>query len=339
MPVRRFVDASSTPRLGRASPCGTTLRFVRSAFEYLSRAPLGKDTIYYLNASTRQLAEASPHYEAFKASGREVLFVYNTLDDFTLTNISNYNGREIRSAEALKPDDLDLADKADESGDEKKEGEEKAADGVSTLKTKLTDDEAEALCEWLRDALSSKLRDVKTTDRLVGSPAIITQHESATLRKMMQQVDQAHSGTQASLGKQQLEVNAAHPVMVRLHALALNAASDDPAASESAELAQLAAEQVYNGVHMRICLPCPRRVTTNTSRPIRSLTMRASARGCSTTAVRCFRAWRASSNSHSSEKHRRCSSTTPAPARAAARSNPTRTRRTASSRLPTRPEA
>jgi HSP90 family molecular chaperone len=228
------------------------------SFEYLSRAPLGKDTIYYLNASTRQLAEASPYYEAFKASGREVLFVYNTLDDFTLTNISNYNGREIRSAEALKPDDLDLADKADESGDEKKEGEEKAADGASTLKTKLTDDEAEALCEWLRDALSSKLRDVKTTDRLVGSPAIITQHESATLRKMMQQVDQAHSGTQASLGKQQLEVNAAHPVMVRLHALALNAASDDPAASESAELAQLAAEQVYNGVHMRICLPCPR---------------------------------------------------------------------------------
>ena len=75
--------------------------------EYLARASLGKDTIYYLSASTRALAEASPYYEAFKKAGREVLFVYNTIDDFTLTNIARYNNREIRSAEALKPEDLD----------------------------------------------------------------------------------------------------------------------------------------------------------------------------------------------------------------------------------------
>ena len=61
---------------------------------------------------------------------------------------------------------------------------------------------------WL-NAKSDKLRDVKTTSRLVGSPAVITQHESATLRRMMQQVDQAHSGEKMALPRQQLEIKKA----------------------------------------------------------------------------------------------------------------------------------
>ena len=204
--------------------------------EYLARASLGKDTIYYLSASTRALAEASPYYEAFKKAGREVLFVYNTIDDFTLTNIARYNNREIRSAEALKPEDLDTPES---------DAEPSAAD-ESAPKTgraaPLTEADADALCAWMREALADKLRDVKTTSRLVDSPAIVTQHESATLRRMMQQVDQAQSGAKVALPRQQLEVNPSHPVMIRLDALRRAGDTD----AESRELAQLAAEQIFD---------------------------------------------------------------------------------------------
>ena len=48
--------------------------------EYVARTPAdlpeAQDKIYYLHAPTRDLALASPYYEAFKASGRECLFVY-----------------------------------------------------------------------------------------------------------------------------------------------------------------------------------------------------------------------------------------------------------------------
>ena len=107
---------------------------------------------------------------------------------------------------------------------------------------RLMEADADALCAWMREALADKLRDVKTTARLVDSPAIITQHESATLRRMMQQVDQAQSGAKVALPRQQLEVNPSHPVMIRLDALRRAGDTD----AESRELAQLAAEQIFD---------------------------------------------------------------------------------------------
>lgn len=64
-----------------------------------------------------------------------------------------------------------------------------------------------------------RLADVRVTSRLYDSPAIVTDHESGALRRMMRMVEQQHTGKAAALSKQHLEINPKHPIVVRLHAL------------------------------------------------------------------------------------------------------------------------
>ncbi|CAN0040375.1 unnamed protein product [Scytosiphon promiscuus] len=192
--------------------------------EYVSRCTPEQKEIYYLCAPNRELAEASPYYEAFRASGREVLFVYNTIDDFVMTNLKTYAGRPIKTAEA---EDIDLGD------DEAKEGE----DGKAAAAAGLSAEDAEDLCSWLKDsALTDKVFEVKVTSRLKDSPAIISSHESGALRRMMRMVEQQNSGAAAAMPKQKIEINPKHPLMAKLHGIK----------SSNPMLAQMIAEQVFD---------------------------------------------------------------------------------------------
>ena len=74
--------------------------------EYISRCAPEQSDIYYLCAPSRELAEASPYYETFKQNNFEVFFLYNSLDDFVMSNLSKYNGRQLKTAESA---DLNLA--------------------------------------------------------------------------------------------------------------------------------------------------------------------------------------------------------------------------------------
>jgi HSP90 family molecular chaperone len=44
---------------------------------------------------SRELALSSPYYEAFKRHDKEVLFVYNTIDDFVMANLQQYHGKYV----------------------------------------------------------------------------------------------------------------------------------------------------------------------------------------------------------------------------------------------------
>lgn len=75
----------------------------------------------------------------------QVLFVYNTIDDFVMTNLKTYAGRPIKTAEA---EDIDLGDDATKDGEK---SEAAAAAGLST-------EDAEDLCSWLKEsALTDKV--------------------------------------------------------------------------------------------------------------------------------------------------------------------------------------
>ena len=171
--------------------------------EYLSRCPPNQDKIYYLSAPTRELAEASPYYEVFKSSGTEVIFCYTTLDDFCIGNLRNYNERDFVSAETGKIDNLEKTDEMEEDGNI---GLEKA--------------DVQAMSDWLEQSLSEVVSSVRTTSRLKDSPAIVVDHESAALRRMMKLVDQSGDASASSfLGKQQLEINPKHPIIQELNEL------------------------------------------------------------------------------------------------------------------------
>lgn len=54
--------------------------------------------------------------------------------------------------------------------------------------TPLTDAQAQDFCEWLKITLGKKVSTVKVTKRLSDSPAIVTDHESGALRRMLKMV-------------------------------------------------------------------------------------------------------------------------------------------------------
>jgi len=72
--------------------------------DYISRTKPDQHNIYYFMAANRDLAENSPYFESFKEKGLEVLFIYQTIDEFAIKNLDQYNKRKfvsIDSAEGL----------------------------------------------------------------------------------------------------------------------------------------------------------------------------------------------------------------------------------------------
>lgn len=90
----------------------------------------------------------------------------------------------------------------------------------------------EDLGKWLVSTLPDKLQDAKATSRLYDSPAIVTDHESGALRRMMRMVEQQSMGQASFMPKQHLELNPRHPIIIRLHSLR----------TEDAELAKVRAK-------------------------------------------------------------------------------------------------
>ena len=72
-------------------PAGT----VCSLDDYISRCTPEQKNVYYLVAPNREACERSPYYETFKKHGVEVLFLYNTIDDFVMSNIKEFGGEYV----------------------------------------------------------------------------------------------------------------------------------------------------------------------------------------------------------------------------------------------------
>jgi HSP90 family molecular chaperone len=187
--------------------------------EYIGRCTPTQDKIYFLLAPNREMAEASPYYETFRKNNTEVLFLYQPMDDFVMNNLAEFNGRKLVTAETT---DLDL-------------GEDDSAAPVEI------DEDVTAMVGWMKAALDGKVADVKTTTRLEDSPAIVTDHESAALRRMMRMVDQQQSGAAAAApASGQLEINANHVLIKQLAQVY----------DKDAQLAERVAEQILDNALM-----------------------------------------------------------------------------------------
>jgi len=176
---------------------------ISSLDEYVSRCRPEQKEIYYLPAPTRALAIHSPYLEAFEKAGIEVIFVYSDIDDFVMTNLGKYEKMNITSVDK---GNIDL------SGFNSNEDGNKTKVETPTL---LKDNEASEFCSWFQNTLPDKVESCKVTDRLNSYPAIVTDTESAAMRKMMRYVNiQDGSGIdKLPLPKQNVEINPNHPII------------------------------------------------------------------------------------------------------------------------------
>jgi HSP90 family molecular chaperone len=175
--------------------------------DYISRMPLEQNNIYYLTAPSRSFAQSSPYFENFEKKGVEVLFLYQSIDDFVMKNLGTYSKRQLVSVESANIEELQR-----ESGDTEKSGE-----GGKSKKTDagIGDKDAELeFCGWLKTALKDTCSSVKVSQRLVNTPAIIVDHESAAMRRMMKYVNQGQED--APIPKQKMEINVGHPIIKKL---------------------------------------------------------------------------------------------------------------------------
>jgi len=166
--------------------------------EYVSRMDKDQREVYYLCVPNRQLAENSPYYEAFRAKNKEVLFLYTQMDDFVMTNLAEFSGRKLVSIESSAAKQAVKDDKPQED------------------LQKLNKDDFKDFAKWMKEILVGRVSTVSESDRLVDSPAIIVDHESASMRRMMKYVDPSRT---PELPKQQLEVNPKHTVILGLNKL------------------------------------------------------------------------------------------------------------------------
>lgn len=193
--------------------------------EYVSRMPESQKEIYYLNITNRDLAESSPYYEVFKRKNIEVLFLYNPIDDFVMTNVREYKGKKFVSVENASID-LNV-------------NEEKKEEGATGEKKVGLDDKAAAeLASWMKTSLGDKVKEVKITHRLVSSPAIVTDSNNAGYRRMVKMMQAARGDIKGIMPLEPLvlEVNPHHDLLVRLNEMK----------TAKPLLAQCVTEQLYD---------------------------------------------------------------------------------------------
>ena len=178
-----------------------------SLAQYVGRMKEGQDKIYYVTAENESAARSSPHLEVFRRKEVEVLVLSDRVDEWMLSFLSEFDGKQLVS---VARGGLDLGSLQD--AEEKAKVEEVAkdfADLVARMKT----------------ALGEKVKDVRVTDRLTDSPSCLVSDEgemSGTLERMLKQ-----AGQKAPERKPILEINPSHPLVARIKAEAQGAADSD----------------------------------------------------------------------------------------------------------------
>ena len=168
--------------------------------DYVARMKDGQDKIYYLLAPTLAAARSSPHLEAFRAKGVEVLLLADVVDNWLVTTLREFEGKQLQSVAQGTADLGGLEDEAEKA----------AQDQAST--------EFAGLAAKLKEHLDGQAWDVRVTSRLTTSPACIVANEPTSDINLVQRLRGSGLPSQPVL-----EINPKHPLVERL-----NRHQDDP---------------------------------------------------------------------------------------------------------------
>jgi len=167
-----------------------------SLADYVGRMKEGQEAIYYITADTLAAAKNSPQLEIFRKKGIEVLLFTDRVDEWMLSHLYEFDGHSLTS---VAKGGVDLGQLQDEE-------EKKAAEATAEA--------LKPLVERLKTALKERAKDVRTTTRLVDSPACVVVDEgdmSGHLARLMKQ-----AGQTAPKSLPILEINPDHALVKRL---------------------------------------------------------------------------------------------------------------------------
>ena len=193
-------DAGNRERIAKllrfASTKGETGEQTVSLSEYVGRMKEGQDAIYYITADSYPAARNSPHLEIFRKLGVEVLLMYDRVDEWVMTLLTEFDGKPLQS---VAKGGLDVGKLGGEAGTPE---QEKAAD------------EHKGLVDRMQGVLEDRASAVRVTSRLTDSPSCLVSDEHGMgthLERMLKAAGQPVPGS-----KPILEINPHHPIVQRL---------------------------------------------------------------------------------------------------------------------------
>ncbi|MBT3042257.1 MAG: molecular chaperone HtpG [Candidatus Thiodiazotropha endolucinida] len=167
-----------------------------SLVDYVSRMQEGQDKIYYITADSPAAARFSPHLEVLKKKGVEVLLLSDRVDEWLVTSLTEFDGKQLQSVAKGALDLGELEDKEEKESSEKQSEEHKE------------------LLQRMQDVLGEAVKEIRVSQRLTDSPAclVVEEHDmSANLARVLKSV-----GQDAPQTKPIMEINAEHPLVERL---------------------------------------------------------------------------------------------------------------------------
>jgi molecular chaperone HtpG len=184
--------------------------------EYVARCKPEQEEIYYLTGETRQVVENSPHLEAFKAKGYEVLYLTDPVDELLVQALPNYGGKRLKSA---GKGTVTLG-----SEEEKKQAEE-------SLKQK--EQEAGGLLELIQKHLEQQVKQVRLSTRLVSSPVCLVGTEIDYSPQLERLLQKGKGG--GAKQRRIMEINPEHEIFAKM----LKRYQNDPEDGALGEYAEL----------------------------------------------------------------------------------------------------
>ncbi len=155
--------------------------------DYVSRMKDDQEQIFYATGESRQLLERSPHLEAFKAKGYEVLLLTDPVDEVWVESVPEFDGKALQSVAKgevdLSGDDADKPDSGDFA----------------------------ELLTWLQDTLDEHVKEVRLSTRLTSSPACLIT-DTFGITPQLARMYRA-SGQDVPVGKRILDLTPEHALV------------------------------------------------------------------------------------------------------------------------------
>ncbi|OBJ28592.1 molecular chaperone HtpG [Mycolicibacter heraklionensis] len=185
--------------------------------DYVERMKDGQEQIFYATGESRQQLLKSPHLEAFKAKGYEVLLLTDPVDEVWVNAVAEFDGKPLQSA-AKGEVDLDTEEEKTAHEAERKEQEKDFADLIS----------------WLEQTLTEHVKEVRLSSRLTESPACLIT-DTFEMTPALARIYRAN-GQEVPVGKRILELNPGHPLVTGLRQAHSERGAEDADLAETAEL-------------------------------------------------------------------------------------------------------
>ncbi len=217
------------PLLFFATTHSATPDEVFSLDEYTARLVEGQEDIYYILGDDYHSAARSPHLDAFRERGIEVLFLTDPVDNVMLMGLTDYRSHKLRNVDEA---DIDLSS----IGTQPEEKPEQETLPEATFET---------VRERFAGVLGERVRGVREGKNLTASPARLVSEEAGAGRNMFRinrLLDKEYE-----LPVKILELNPRHPLLHNLGGMVAGT-PDNP-------LIDLVVEQVFetallqDGIH------------------------------------------------------------------------------------------